>query len=114
MTPILLTIACAVCAAAIAALPGPAASANSSADAGKIVSALSLVPKAVTAWEQAAGQQAGGQQAGGQRTAGRRRGSCAPPVALPALGLKPVLLGPACPRRPAGQAGAGPTRSRRK
>jgi hypothetical protein len=56
MTPILLTVACVACAAAIAALPGPGANANRQADAARIVSALALVPKAVTSYDKTAGE----------------------------------------------------------
>lgn len=82
-TQILLALACAVCAAAIAALPGPGASANPNADAADIVSALSLAPKAVTAWERARGE---------------RHKACAPPETLPGLGFK-LTKTPACPAR---------------
>ncbi|HSZ42158.1 MAG TPA: hypothetical protein VK817_19545 [Trebonia sp.] len=93
ITPVLLTVACVLCAAAIAALPGPGADANRKADAVKIVSALSLVPKAVTSFDettkerQAKEQQAKEQQAREQRAKAERK-ACARPVAWPPMGLK--------------------------
>ncbi|MGH3167614.1 MAG: hypothetical protein ACRDN0_17210 [Trebonia sp.] len=83
----MLTVACAVCAAAIAALPGPAAPANGGADAAKIVSALSLVPQAVTSYD---------------KTVKDHHKACARPVTLP-----PVALKLAAPRNCAARAGGG-------
>jgi hypothetical protein len=88
MTPILLTVACVVCAAAIAALPGPGANANRKADAAKIVSALSLVPKAVTSWDKTAKEQQAKERQAREQRAKAERKACARPAAVPPVGLK--------------------------
>jgi hypothetical protein len=93
MTPILLAVACVVCAAAIAALPGPQANADP-----KIVSALSLVPKAVTSYDKTAGERsAKGRSAPHARkpsgTAGQK--ACARAAVVPPVGLALAEL-PGC------------------
>lgn len=57
-TTILLAVACALCAAAIAAVPGPATRTPNSKASAEIVSALALAPQAVSSWEDTAKKQA--------------------------------------------------------
>ena len=100
-TLILLTVACAICAAAIAALPGPGAPQGNSADAAKIVSALSIVPKAVTSWEKSAKEQTAKEKAEkaaeeraakekAAKEAKEKAAACAHSATSPELGLEPA------------------------
>jgi hypothetical protein len=105
-TLILLTVACAICAAAIAALPGPGAPRGNSADAAKIVSALSIVPQAVTSWEKTAKEKAAEQKAAKEKAARakaaqekaakEKAAACARSATSPELGLEPATPA-ACP-----------------
>jgi hypothetical protein len=97
MTPILLTVACVVCAAAIAAVPGPGANANRQADAAKIVSALALVPKAVTSYDKTAGERTAGERSANGRSpkSGHTRkpsGKTGQRVCVPAAVVPPAGL----------------------
>lgn len=89
-TTILLAVACALCAAAIAAVPGPATRTPDSKASAEIVSALALAPQAVSSWEDTAKKQAAEAKAEAKakakkNTTNKEHATCPPSSAKPKI-----------------------------